>query len=141
MTILTDEEVASVRIENYDACGDWIDFARAIEASVIEKLKQQEPVAWNYELENDAFRRAYTLGFKADTPLYAAPLPDSDVEKQRDDLLAALELWLDIHDNPVGFGSKYGKSLTDSIAAQEVKVNAAASAARTAIARVKGGAA
>ena len=63
------------------------------------------------------------------------------VEKTRDELLAALELWLDIHDNPVGFGSKYGKSLTDSIAAQEVKVNAAASAARTAIARVKGGAA
>ena len=44
--LLTDEEVASVRIENYDACGDWIDFARAIESAVLEKLKQQEPVAF-----------------------------------------------------------------------------------------------
>lgn len=59
------------------------------------------------------------------------------VEKQRDELLAALELWLDIHDKPAGFVGKYGKSLTDAIATQDVKVNAAAAAASAAIASVK----
>ena len=57
------------------------------------------------------------------------------------ELLEALKLWLDIHDKPAGFIGKFGKSLTEAIAAQEVKVNAAAAAARAAIAKVEGGAA
>ena len=54
------------------------------------------------------------------------------------DLLEALKLWLDIHDKPAGFIGKFGKSLTEAIAAQEVKVNAAAAAARAAIAKAGG---
>ena len=57
------------------------------------------------------------------------------------ELLEALKLWLDIHDKPAGFIGKFGKSLTEAIAAQEVKVNAAAAAARAAIAKAEGGAA
>ena len=54
------------------------------------------------------------------------------------ELLEALKLWLDIHDKPAGFIGKFGKSLTEAIAAQEVKVNAAAAAARAAIAKAQG---
>ena len=54
------------------------------------------------------------------------------------ELLEALKLWLDIHDKPAGFIGKFGKSLTEAIAAQEVKVNAAAAAARAAIAKAGG---
>lgn len=55
---------------------------------------------------------------------------------QRDELLAALQMWLDIHENPAGFAGKYGKALDHAIAAQQLKVDAAAAAARAAIANV-----
>ena len=91
MTILTDEILKLWADCEHAQTDNWaLKFARAIESAVLEKLKQQEPVAWNYELENDAFRRAYTLGFKADTPLYAAPMPADGVVEQRDELLVAL---------------------------------------------------
>ena len=51
------------------------------------------------------------------------------------DLLEALRMWLDIHDTPAGFAGKYGKAFDDALAAQQLKVDAAASAARAAIAK------
>ena len=51
------------------------------------------------------------------------------------DLLEALRMWLDIHDTPAGFAGKYGKALDAAIAAQQLRVEAAASAARAAIAK------
>ena len=51
------------------------------------------------------------------------------------DLLDALRMWLDIHDTPAGFAGKYGKAFDDALAAQQLKVDAAASAARAAIAK------
>lgn len=57
------------------------------------------------------------------------------------ELLEALRMWLDIHETPAGFAGKYGKALDDALAAQQLKVDAAASAARAAIAKSTGGAA
>ena len=57
------------------------------------------------------------------------------------DLLDALRMWLDIHETPAGFAGKYGKAFDDALAAQQLKVDAAASAARAAIAKSTGGAA
>ena len=57
------------------------------------------------------------------------------------DLLEALRMWLDIHETPAGFAGKYGKAFDDALAAQQLKVDAAASAARAAIAKSTGGAA
>ena len=54
------------------------------------------------------------------------------------DLLEALRMWLDIHDTPAGFAGKYGKALDAAIAAQQLRVEAAASAARAAIAKAIG---
>ena len=51
------------------------------------------------------------------------------------ELLDALRMWLDIHDTPAGFAGKYGKALDAAIAAQQLRVEAAASAARAAIAK------
>ena len=51
------------------------------------------------------------------------------------DLLEALRMWLDIHETPAGFAGKYGKAFDDALAAQQLKVDAAASAARAAIAK------
>lgn len=62
------------------------------------------------------------------------------VETQRGELLKALRMWVDIHETPAGFASKYGKALDAAIAAQQLKVDAAASASRAAIASVEGGA-
>lgn len=57
------------------------------------------------------------------------------------ELLEALRMWLDIHETPAGFAGKYGKALDAAIAAQQLRVEAAASAARAAIAKSTGGAA
>lgn len=57
------------------------------------------------------------------------------------ELLEALRMWLDIHDTTAGFAGKYGKALDAAIAAQQLRVEAAASAARAAIAKSTGGAA
>ena len=54
------------------------------------------------------------------------------------ELLEALRMWLDIHETPAGFAGKYGKALDDALAAQQLKVDAAASAARAAIAKATG---
>lgn len=46
MSILTHEEIEAAWVEHgLDEC-DCHGFARAIEAAVLEKLKQQKPVAW-----------------------------------------------------------------------------------------------
>ena len=55
------------------------------------------------------------------------------------DLLEALRMWMEIHDKPA-FKGKYGKALGAAIHAQQVKVDAAAAAARAAIAKATGGA-
>ena len=86
MNILTDEKLFRLNVEN--AGGDWIDFARAVESAVLEKLKQQKPVAWM--MRNKAHGLGPSLHFAPKTdwhitweaiPLYAAPMPDSDAVK------------------------------------------------------------
>lgn len=62
-------------------------------------------------------------------------------ERSRDELLAALELMVAIHDEPSGFSGKCGKALDDAIQAQEEKIDERLLVARTAIAKAKGGAA
>lgn len=69
------------------------------------------------------------------------PAPFSEMRAQRDQLLAALERMVAIHDEPSGFAGKYGKALDAAIDAQAVKIDAALESARAAIAAVKGGAA
>ena len=54
------------------------------------------------------------------------------------EMLEALRMWLDIHDTPSGFAGKYGKALDAAIAAQQLRVDAAASASRAAIAKAIG---
>jgi hypothetical protein len=54
------------------------------------------------------------------------------------ELLAALKMWLEIHDLPAGFEGKYGKELDSVIAAQQRKIDAAASTARAAIKKSTG---
>ena len=53
-------------------------------------------------------------------------------------LREALQMWLTLHDNPAGYAGKYGKALDAAIAAQQTKIDAAATAARTALAARKG---
>lgn len=65
----------------------------------------------------------------------------TDVTALRDELLAALELMVAIHDEPSGFSGKYGKALDDAIQAQEEKIDERLLMARTAITKAKGGAA
>ena len=54
------------------------------------------------------------------------------------ELLEALRMWMEIHDKPAGFIGKFGKSLDAAIEAQQLKVDAAADAARAAIAKATG---
>lgn len=123
--ILTDDEVLAIaksegqklalgKNPNID-----IDFARAIEAAVLKKLKQHEPVAWM--MHNKAYGLVPSLHFAPKTdwhitreaiPLYAAMMPDDSLhlyenladeyglsvfediaalKKQRDEFLAAAE--------------------------------------------------
>ena len=58
---------------------------------------------------------------------------------QRDALLEALRMWLHLHEAPAGYEGKYGKALDAAIAAQQVKIDAAANAARAAIKNAEGG--
>ena len=53
------------------------------------------------------------------------------------ELLEALQMLLAIHDNPAGFAGKYGRELDAAIAAQQVKVDKAVNAARSAIAKAR----
>ncbi|WP_041208802.1 hypothetical protein [Aeromonas jandaei] len=62
-----------------------------------------------------------------------------EADQLRDELLAALELMVAIHDEPSGFSGKYGKALDDAIQAQEEKIDERLLMARTAIAKAKGG--
>ena len=59
-------------------------------------------------------------------------------KKQRDDLLAALELMVLIHDEPSGFEGKFGKALDDAISQQKEKIDMRLANARAAIAKAKG---
>ena len=68
MNILTDEKMREIGFGSQS-----IGFARAIEALLMSKLAEQagvEPVAWNYELENEPFRRLIESGVSSDAPLY-----------------------------------------------------------------------
>ena len=60
------------------------------------------------------------------------------LEDLRDELMAALQMWIDINATPAGFDGKYGKTLDAAIAAQQLRIDAAASASRTAIAKAEG---
>ena len=55
------------------------------------------------------------------------------------ELLEALRMWMEIHDKPAGFIGKFGKSLDAAIESQQLKIDAAADAARAAIAKATGG--
>lgn len=48
--------------------------------ATVEK-QEPEPVAWNYELEEKAFKRLISGGITSDTPLYTAPQPCPECEK------------------------------------------------------------
>ena len=61
------------------------------------------------------------------------------LEDMRDELMAALQMWLDINATSAGFDGKYGKALDSAIAAQQLRIDAAASASRTAIAKAEVG--
>lgn len=65
----------------------------------------------------------------------------ADALNQHDELLAALELMVAIHDEPSGFSGKYGKALDNAIHAQREKIAERLLVARTTIAKAKGGAA
>lgn len=56
------------------------------------------------------------------------------------ELLEALVQMLAIHDEPSGFVGKYGKSLDEAIAAQQHKIDARLTIARSVIAKATGGA-
>ena len=58
---------------------------------------------------------------------------------QRAALLEELRMWLHLHEAPAGYEGKYGKALDAAIAAQQVKIDAAANAARAAIKAVEEG--
>ena len=101
--LLTDDEVLAIakREGQKLALGKNpyidIDFARSIEAAVLKKLKQQEPVAFEYEIGTSVFSTGeYTNWIHQVTslepntplnairnlrPLYAAPMPADDVVK------------------------------------------------------------
>ena len=55
------------------------------------------------------------------------------LHKVNQELLEALRMWMHLHDTPAGYEGKYGKALNDAIAAQQVKIDAAANASRAAI--------
>ena len=88
--ILTDEEVhANVNEYFYEGMEPtgrhYARFTRALEKAVLDKLKQQVPVAWHHPEEGLSYENHYSDNI----PLYAAPMPDSDVEKQRDQFAMA----------------------------------------------------
>lgn len=76
MSLLTDEEI---KLLGEGTSGTWQDdlqFARAIEASVIKKLHEQEPVAW-WNGKETAFFEHETDGpiGEVSIPLYLHPVP------------------------------------------------------------------
>lgn len=54
------------------------------------------------------------------------------------ELLEALRMWMGIHETPAGFEGKCGKALDAAISAQRLRIDAAANAARAAIAKSTG---
>lgn len=54
------------------------------------------------------------------------------------ELLEALRMWLHLHEAAAGYEGKYGKELDAAIAAQQIKIDAAANASRAAIAKATG---
>ena len=105
MNILTDEKLFRLNVEN--AGGDWIDFARAVESAVLEKLKQQEPVGVVRHENGRVFcclnKTRYTdSGVLPDgTRVYAAPMPPDD-----SDAVKALEVELEEQCRLNGMGSE-----------------------------------
>lgn len=92
--ILTDEEIEDLYFAELD--NRELSFIRSVEAAVLEKLKQQEPVAFEYEIGTSVFSTGeYTNWIHQVTslepntplnairnlrPLYAAPMPDDVVK-------------------------------------------------------------
>jgi hypothetical protein len=89
MSLLTDEEIESIDEsvdEGFFNQQTAIDFARAIEAAVLAKLREQEPVASAYVgsfatilFEYGTRLRAGVSASGKPVPLYAHPMPLSDV--------------------------------------------------------------
>ena len=89
--LLSDEEIMEISGEGTSIYSGDIRFARAIEAAVLAKLKQQEPVAWLYKSpmpDGSVFigasveRLQIGVGVTPDSteqPLYAHPMPPDDV--------------------------------------------------------------
>ena len=90
--------------------------------------------------------KPYTLRLADDVDAVATIYPDMEevsdelrrLHGANTELMEALRMWLDIHDTPAGFAGKYGKAFDAAIAAQQLRVDAAASAARLAIAKATG---
>ena len=73
--LLTDEEINTI-----DPDGLREGFARAIEAAVLAKLREQEPFGYFYSDQNGSWRQAHDPQFlHAHVPLYAHPMPPDDV--------------------------------------------------------------
>ena len=73
MSLLTDKEISSA-FEKSD--GTWVSAGRLIEAAVIKKLHEQEPVAW-WNGKETAFFEHETDGpiGEVSIPLYLHPQP------------------------------------------------------------------
>ncbi|MGL6378237.1 hypothetical protein [Aeromonas hydrophila] len=86
------------------------------------------------ECQEREIRRLASLAANAENQL-------ADALNQHDELLAALELMVAIHDEPSGFSGKYGKALDNALQAQREKIDERLLVARATIAKAKGGAA
>jgi hypothetical protein len=63
---------------NYQIPHNW--FLVAL-AALLAALPKPKPVAWNYELNNEAFNRLIRQGFTKDIPLYTSPPDTSELEE------------------------------------------------------------
>lgn len=87
-----------------------------------------------------ASRYAAVGGFeRSDPEQLAEALANASLIAAAPELLSALRMWIDIQDTPAGFAGKYGKALDAAIAAQQLRIDAAVSASRAAIAKAAGG--
>ena len=79
--LLSNEEISNLWLEQpAGGAGIANEFARAIEAAVLTKLREQEPFGYFYSDQNGSWRQAHDPQFlHAHVPLYAHPIPPSDV--------------------------------------------------------------
>lgn len=111
-------------------------------------MSKHTPGPWVAVRWSDDEVEAYGWSFSAGGHL----LPLSDLETDNPDeceanarliasapeLLEALRMWQHLHEAAAGYEGKYGKELDAAIAAQQIKIDAAANASRAAIAKATG---